>query len=135
MSELIKACAVIGVGLALVYGGAAEMLGWLRGRARLRRVTGVVVGHVSPGAAGPANPSRSARIQFTADDGRVVEVVSSAWSYPGPSVGEHVPVLYDPADPEGSADRAGTRVLKAVLFSPLLIAAGAGLAIFGLTLL
>jgi hypothetical protein len=134
VSDLAQALVLIGVGLALVYRGGVELLGWLRGRTRLRSTTGVVVGHVSPPAAGPNNPSRSARIQFTADDGRVVEVVSSAWSSPGPRVGEQVPVRYDPADPAGTADRSGVQGVK-VLLSPVLVLLGVGLAVFGLTMI
>lgn len=134
MSHLAQALIVIGVGLALVYGGLVELLGWLRGRTRLQRTTGVVVGLVSPPAAGPNDRSRSARIRFTATDGRVVEFVSSAWSTPGPGVGTQVPVQYDPADPAATAERSGVSTAKLVL-SPVLVLAGIGLAAFGLTLI
>lgn len=135
MTDLVKTLVLVGIGLALIYGGAVELVGWLRSRSRVREVTGVIVGHVSPAAAGPGNPSRSARIQFTAEDGRVVEVVSAAWSFPGGKVGQRVPVRYDPADPQGSADRAGVQSAKALVVSPILILVGIGLAVFGTTFL
>jgi Protein of unknown function (DUF3592) len=131
---MAKALPLILVGLAIVYGGGVELVSWFRSRARLRTVTGVVVRHARPGPVGPANLSRSAIVQFTAEDGRVVEVVSSAWSYPPPQVGQRLPVLYDPADPEGSADRAGVRTFKVVV-SPVLIAIGVGFIVFGTTFL
>lgn len=135
MMDAVKALALIGVGLVVCYGGAAELAGWLRTRRRRRRVTGVIVGHTDPGTAvGPGTVSRAAVLEFTTEDGRVVRAVSSAWSFPGPKVGTRVQVAYDPADPQRSAERAGVMSLKVVL-SPLLIALGLGLAIYGLTFL
>jgi Protein of unknown function (DUF3592) len=131
----VKALALLGVGLVIVYGGAAELVGWFRARRRFRQVTGVIVGHADPGTAvGPGTVSRSAVFEFTTEDGRVVRAVSSAWSFPGPKVGTRVRVAYDPADPHRSAERAGVGALKIAL-SPLLIALGLGLAIYGLTFL
>lgn len=130
---MVKALVLIGVGLVIVYGGAAELAGWFRARRRLRRTTGVIVGHVDPGTAvGPGTASRSAVFEFTTEDGRVVRAVSSAWSYPGPRAGTRVPVVYDPATPQTSAERAGVLQVKVAL-SPLLMALGVGLAIYGLT--
>jgi hypothetical protein len=56
------------------------------------------------------------------------------WTWPVPRIGRRIPVAYDPHDPQGTAERAGVRAVKALL-SPLLIAFGLGLGIFGLTFL
>jgi hypothetical protein len=98
-------------------------------------VTGVIVGHADPGTAlDPGTVGRSAIVEFTTEDGTVVRSTSSAWSFPGPKVGTRVPVTYDPARPHDSAERSGVLSLKVVL-SPLLVALGLGLAIYGLTFL
>jgi hypothetical protein len=124
--------ATIVVGLVIVYGGAAELVGHLRSRLRRQRTTAIVVGLVDVGrglsAANTAN--RSAVLRFTTRDGRQVEATSSMWSAPGPRVGSRLRVTYDPADPAGTAERAGVQRLK-VLLAPLLIAGGAGLAAYG----
>jgi uncharacterized protein DUF3592 len=132
---MAKALPLILVGLVIVYAGMAELLGWFRARRRLRRVTGVVVGHTDPGTAlDPGTAGRAAIVEFTTEDGSVVRSTSSAWSFPGPKVGTRVPVTYDPARPRDSAERTGVLSLKVIL-SPLLVALGLGLAIFGLTFL
>jgi Protein of unknown function (DUF3592) len=133
--DAIKALTLIGIGLIIVYGGTVELVGWFRARRRLRWVTGVIVGHTDPGTAvDPGTVSRSAVFEFTTDDGAVVRATSSAWSFPGPKVGKRIRVSYDPAKPHSSSEPAGVLSLKVVL-SPLLMALGFGLAIYGLTFL
>jgi hypothetical protein len=64
----------------------------------------------------------------------VVEAISSAWTFLKPKVGTRIPVTYDLVDPQRSAERVGVQIFKLIL-SPLVIAFGVGLAIFGLTFL
>jgi hypothetical protein len=131
---MAKALPLIVVGLVIAYGGVAELVDWFRSRARLRRVTAEIVGLHEPVATSPSNKARSAVFRFTTDDGEVVEAISTAWSWPVPRIGQRIPVTYDPADPQRSAEKAGVRVFK-LLLSPLLIAFGLGLGILGLTFL
>ncbi|MEV5829903.1 DUF3592 domain-containing protein [Spirillospora sp. NPDC052242] len=98
-----------------------------RMRGRWRRTTGVIVGHrkiASPGE----SPTYAPVFRFTAEDGRTVQAagsVSTAWRR---GAGRRIPVVYDPADPEGTADRPGG--LRAQLaLAPVLLAVGAGLLI------
>jgi len=107
------------VGLVIVYGGAAELFGWLRARRRLRRVPGVIVGAVDDNP-GPGGHRKAGRFRFTTDDGRVLTGVSSASTPRGPRVGKRVTVEYDPARPQ-DADIAGVKTLKLVLSPPLII--------------
>ena len=133
--DVVKALALIGVGLVIVYGGAVELVGWFRARQRLRQVTGVVVAHIdSPTGGGPGMVSRAVVFEFTTEDGEVVRATSSASSFPAAKIGTRIPVVYDPRRPQGSAERAGVRSLKVVL-SPLLVALGLGLTLYGLTFL
>lgn len=127
----MKNAILVLVGLVIVYGGAAELVGWLRSAARLRRTTAVIVGLHHPTAAGPGNLARAPVFRFTTEDGRTVDAVSSAWTYPVPKVGRRIAVTYDPHDPQGSAERAGVRTRKAAL-SPLVIAFGLGFVVFGI---
>ena len=131
---MARGLVLIAVGLAVVYGGMAELAGWWRSRHRRRRVTAVIVGLHEPGAVNPGSRARSPLFRFTTEEGQVIDAVSSAWTFPEPKVGRHIPVTYDPADPQRSAERVGVRAFKLVL-SPLLMAGSLALAIFGLTFL
>lgn len=131
---MAKALPLILVGLLIAFGGAKELVDWLRHRSRVRRATAVIVGLHNPAMVNPGHRGRAAVFRFTTEDGRVVDAVSSATTFPEPKVGARVPVTYDPADPERTAEREGVRNFK-VIFSPLLIAFGLGLGIFGLTFL
>jgi len=131
---MVGALVVVAVGLTIVYGGAAELVGWLRSRSRLRRTTAVIIGLHEPTALGPGSRGRAAIFRFTTEQGQVVEAVSAAWTFPEPRVGRRIAVTYDPIDPRRSAERVGVLTFKIVL-SPVLIAGGIALAIFGLTLL
>jgi Protein of unknown function (DUF3592) len=123
---------LIAVGLAIVYACVAEVTGWLRSRHRRRRVIAVIVGLHEPAAVNPGSWGRSPVFRFTTEEGQVIDAVSSAWTFPEPKVGRHIPVTYDPTDPQRSAERIGVQAFKLVL-SPLLMAGGMALAIFGLT--
>jgi hypothetical protein len=92
-----------------------------------------IVGRHEPGWVNPGHRGRSAVFRFTTADGRVVDAVSSASTFPEPKVGRRIPVTYDPADPRRSAERVGVLAVKLVL-SPLLIVGGRVLAGFGVTL-
>ena len=131
---MLKALPVVLIGLAIAYGGVAELMTWLRSRHRLRRVTAVIVDLHHPTAAGPGNLARSPVFRFTTDDGQVIDAISSAWTFPVPKIGRRIPVTYDPVHPQGSAEWVGVQTFKLIL-SPLLIAFGLGFAIFGLTFL
>jgi hypothetical protein len=126
---------VIAIGLLVAFAGLRELAGYLRARRRLRRTGGVVVGHVDAVggyAGGTSTTMRSARLRFATRTGEVIESVSSARSSRPPPVGTHVPVVYDPADPAGTADTTGTAAFKVAL-SPLLILGGLAFAAFGVT--
>jgi Protein of unknown function (DUF3592) len=125
---------VIACGLAFAYGGLAELVGWLRRRARLRRTTAVIVGLHEPIWGNPGSRGRSPVFRFTTQDGRVIDAVSSASTFPEPKVGRRIPIAYDPADPQRTAERIGVRTFKLFL-SPVLIAGGLAFAFFGVTLL
>jgi hypothetical protein len=131
---MLEALPVVLVGLVIAYGGMAELMIWLRSRDRLRRVTAVIVDLHTPTAAGPGHLGRSPVFRLSTEDGRFIDAVSSAWTFPAPRIGRRIGVTYDPLDPQGTAEWAGVRIFKLIL-SPLLILFGLGLAAFGLTLL
>jgi hypothetical protein len=131
---MVQALAVVAVGLAIVYGGAVELLAYIRARHRLERTSAVVVGLVNVGLFRANSKSYAARFRFTTREGRVVEAVSSLSTFPGPRIGKQFIVVYDPADPEGSAERVGTRKAQITL-APLLVAGGAAFAAWGVSLL
>lgn len=130
---MLEALPVILVGLAIAYGGVAELMIWLRSRDRLRRVTAVIVDLRTPTAVGPGHLGRSPVFRLSTEDGRVIDAVSSAWTFPAPRIGRRIGVTCDPLDPQGTAEWAGVRIFKLIL-SPLLILFGLGLGIFGLTM-
>lgn len=121
------------MGLVMAYGGAKELLQHARARRRLVRTSAVVVGVVDVGLFRANSTSYAARFRFTAADGRAVEAVSAASSFPGPTVGRQVPIVYDPADPEGSAERVGARRIQLAL-APLMVAGGGTLTTWGASL-
>jgi hypothetical protein len=131
---VVKALALLAVGLVIAYAGTAELAGWRRTRSHRRRTDAEVVGLVEPAATSPGSLSRSPVFRFQTADGRVVEAVSASWGYPPPKLGTRLRISYDPADPERTADRVGVLQLKVVL-APVLVVLGLGLAIFGLTFL
>ena len=51
---------------------------------------------------------KAAVFQFVDGQGRLIRRTSDTASYPWPTVGRQVTVLYDPADPEGTADTRGS---------------------------
>jgi hypothetical protein len=134
LPSMLKALPVVLVGIAIAYGGVAELMIWLRSRHRLRRVTAMIVDLHTPAAVGPGHLGRSPVFRFMTDDGQVIDAVSSAWAFPVPKIGRRIPVTYDPVDPQGSAEWVGIQIFKLIL-SPLLIAFGLGFAVFGLTFL
>jgi len=133
----IRAIIGVAVGLVIIWGGGSELLAWWRARRRLQRVTGVIVAReefrdIALSGQGPLVRSRAARFRFSTDEGQLIEAVSAKSSFLGPRPGKQVSVLYDPADPQNSAEIAGVMTLK-VLLSPALIVGGAILAGFSLT--
>ncbi|MGH9211420.1 MAG: DUF3592 domain-containing protein [Acidimicrobiales bacterium] len=105
-----QAAVVVVFGLLVAWAGGVELWRYLRSRRRLQRTSGIIVGLVEVGGMFRAGSKMfAARIRFTTHDGRVVETTSAAKSYPAPRVGRQVPVVYDPADPAATAERAGVR--------------------------
>jgi hypothetical protein len=119
------------VGLLIGWGGGSELLGWWRARHRVLKTVGVVVGRVEVLGQGAGVHNRAGCFRFTTAEGIVVEAVSARYSFPGPRPGKRVAIVYDPADPHGTAELAGTRAFKLAL-SPALIAGGMVLAGFSL---
>jgi hypothetical protein len=132
VASVAQGLLAVGVGGALVYGGAAEIVSHVRARQRFERTVAVVVGLVDAGygARSARSRSRAAVLRFMTRHGQVVDSVSSLSSFPGPRVGKRFRVVYDPERPEG-AERVGVRRLKLAL-SPLLIAGGLALVALGL---
>lgn len=113
------------LGVAVFCGGAYEVVTRLRLQKRMLRATGVFVGWddvLSPG--GPSTTSRAARFRFTTAQGRPFETTSSLSSYPGPQLGKSMTVIYDPADPEDTAERLVVHYLQMFTVGPLLMAVG-----------
>lgn len=122
---------LIGVflGVAVFCGGVYELVTRLRLQSRMLRTTGVFVGRDE--VMGPGHPSiksRVGRFQFTTAQGRPVEASSSAYSFPGPKPGKSVTVIYDPARPEGTAERLGVHYLQLVAIGPLFTMVGVAVA-------
>lgn len=69
------------------------------------------------------------------EDGQVVQATSSLSTPRGPKIGTRIPIVYDPADPAGSADRPGVLTFKIVALLPVMLAIGTALIIYGVTLL
>jgi hypothetical protein len=66
---MAKALPLILVGLAIAYGGVAELMIWLRNRSRLRRETAVIVDLHTPIAVKPGHRGRSPAFRFTTEEG------------------------------------------------------------------
>jgi Protein of unknown function (DUF3592) len=117
---VVKAAVYLVMGLLLIYGGGVEFLAWVRARSRRRRVPGVIVGRTEVLGTGPGTHTRSARFQFTTEQGRVIDKESSFYSFPGPKVGKAVTVSYDPQNPRKSAEIAWVAWLKVIVSLPLM---------------
>ncbi|MGP4028510.1 hypothetical protein [Actinomadura sp. 3N407] len=133
--DFVKAAALIAVGSGLLWGCWVEVLAWSRRRRRGVRTTGVVVGHRTPAAASPGTMQRSGVFEFTTEDGRAVQATSSLSTPRGPRIGARIPVVYDPADPAGTADRPGVLAFKMIALLPLMLVIGAALVVYGVTFL
>ncbi|WP_158079097.1 DUF3592 domain-containing protein [Actinomadura sp. CNU-125] len=99
-------------------------------RTRGRRTTGVIVGHKAIKDS-ETGTTYAAVFRFTTEDGRTVEAVSTLSTSWRRGIGREVALIYDPADPEGTADRPGSHRLNLV-FIPTLLAWGTGLTAIGL---
>jgi hypothetical protein len=113
----------IAMGLAFAGSAGVEWVRWSRARHRLVRTTGVVVHLVDRMVADPGTKSRAPVFRFTTGDGRVVEVTSRTSTWPGPKIGKELTVVYDPQDPDGTAERIGAWKVKQVLL-PLAVVGG-----------
>jgi len=151
----------IGLGVGLMVFSGARLMRWFRLHDRLVEATGVVIppgqGQLTPvelqGArrVGPKSFAlflpqrhalvhtgvhpRAARFRFTTAAGQVVESVSAYNSIPRPpEPGTEIRIVYDPADPRRTAERADVwRFLS--LAQPLLFALGASIVLTRVVLL
>ncbi|GAA2421128.1 hypothetical protein GCM10010191_35640 [Actinomadura vinacea] len=115
----------IAVGLAFIVGGLRELAGRIRMQRRMRRAPGVFVGRAEVGhMSGPGVRSRAGRFRFTTEAGQVVERMSALSSFPGPKPGRSLTVVYDPARPGSTAERAWVHLALLLVFSPVAIALG-----------
>jgi len=110
------------VGLAMLAGGLAASFGAVR---RWRRETRGVLAHVPatgrivsrdipPGSSTYSEGPRYT-INFTTPDGRLTRFDTDSVGFAPRSVGDSVPVLYNPADPEDAFVRGGERVAAYLL--------------------
>ncbi|MQY03840.1 DUF3592 domain-containing protein [Actinomadura macrotermitis] len=112
-------------GGAFALGGVKEIADRVRLQRRSRRARGVFVAREEVGSvAHPGVRSRAVRFRFSTETGRVVERTSALTSFPGPRPGREVTVVYDPARPESTAERAGVHLALLFLAGPVLIALG-----------
>lgn len=132
--DVVKAVIALGLGLVSLWATRTEIVTLLRLRRRGVRTTAVVVGHAAAGAASPGTMQRAGVFEFTTETGEVVRATSSASTPRGPKVGRRIPVVYDPADPQGTAERPGVVGLK-VAMVPFMLAVGVFLIYLGVTTL
>ena len=78
---------------------------------------------------------RSGVFEFMTEDGQVIQATSSLSTPRGPRIGTRIPIVYDPADPAGTADRPGVLTFKMVAVVPIMLAIGTALVIYGVTFL
>jgi hypothetical protein len=129
---MIGSLFVIALGLMISGASLWELADRIRLHRRMRRARGVVVARHEVGhMAGPGVRSRAAHFRFTTETGRVVERTSGLSSFPGPKPGRILTVVYDPARPESTAERAGVH-LAFILLAPLVAAVGVVIMIWGL---
>ena len=110
------------VGLAMLAGGLAASFGAVR---RWRREARGVLAHAPAMGrivsrdipAGSSTYSEGPRytINFTTPDGRVARFDTDSVGFAPRNVGDSVPVLYNPADPEDAFVRGGERVAAYLL--------------------
>ncbi|MBE1536090.1 DUF3592 domain-containing protein [Actinomadura algeriensis] len=117
------------LGMLFLFAFWAVLQRHVRIRTRGRRTIGVIVGHKAIKDS-DTGTTYAAIFRFGTEDGRTVEAVSTLSTSWRRGVGREVPLIYDPADPEGTADRPGTHRLDLV-FIPMLLVCGAGLTIYG----
>jgi hypothetical protein len=146
----------IGVGVAMMAFSGARLVRWFRRHDRLMEATGVVIPpgqgrrlapveldgarRVGAGSFAIFVPQRhtlvhtgvhprAARFRFTTAQGQVIESVSTFSSFPRPpEPGTDIEIVYDPADPQRTAERADVSRFVS-LAQPLLFAFGAILAL------
>lgn len=141
----------IAFGVALMALSGRRLVRWFRLHDQLVEVTGVVIppgeGRLSPAELTEARRAgskgfavfvaprhalvhtgvhpRAARFRFTTRDGQVLESMSTFNSIPRPPApGTELKIVYDPSDPQGSAERADVWRFVS-LAQPLLFAFGA----------
>ncbi|XRQ15668.1 DUF3592 domain-containing protein [Actinomadura welshii] len=132
--DVVKAVIAIALGLTVLWATRNEAVTLLRLRRGGVRTTAVVVGHRTAGAAAPGTRQRSAVFEFTTGTGEVIRSAGSASTPRGPRAGTRIPVVYDPADPRGTAERPGVIGVKVALL-PFMLALGVFLVYVGVTAL
>ncbi|MFD0900451.1 DUF3592 domain-containing protein [Actinomadura sediminis] len=103
---------------------------WTRLRRTGRRTTGTVVGHRTTGP--PREPVHAPVFRFTTGDGRTVEAVASVSAARATRVGREIRVVYDPSDPEGTAEPVGSH-RQSVAVGLLCAVVGTGLLVHTVT--
>lgn len=119
--------------VGLVFVGAGVLL--VRSYAKTRgyvRAPGVIVDRVvSSTYSNDGRRTASAVFEFADGEGRAIRKQSTRASYPWPEIGVDVTVVYDPADPEGTAETLGSRNSSLGIGLALLVA-GVAVIVLGL---
>jgi len=110
------------VGLAMLAGGLAASFGAVRRWRRETRgvhahapATGRIVSRDIPPGSSTYSEGPRYTINFTTPDGRVMRFDTDSVGFTPRSVGDSVPVLYNPANPEDAFVRGGERVAAYLL--------------------
>ena len=109
-------------GLAMLAGGLAASFGAVRRWRRETRgalvhtlATGRIVSRYIPPGSSTYSEGPRYTIDFTTPDGRVARFDTDSVGFAPRSVGDSVPVLYNPADPADAFVRGGERVAAYLL--------------------
>jgi hypothetical protein len=110
------------VGLAMLAGGLAASFGAVRRWRREARgvlahapATGRIVSRDIPPGSSTYTEGPRYTIDFTTPDGRIARFDTDSVGFAPRDVGDSVPVLYNPADPEDAFVRGGERVAAYLL--------------------
>jgi hypothetical protein len=107
--------AVLAGGLAASFGAVRRWRRETRGAAAHTLATGRVVYRYIPPGSSTYNDGPRYSIDFTTPDGRVTRFDTDSVGFAPRNVGDSVPVLYNPADPEDAFVRGGERVAAYLL--------------------
>lgn len=108
LSELV----MVAAGLLFAARGILDLRSFLKSQSRhYVRTTGTVVGLESR----PGGNARRAIFEFVDDQGRSVRTACGWATRPWPRLGRLATIVYDPADPAGTADTLASHHSKPVL--------------------